>query len=223
MEGPWTRAGAVAGLGALVVGAMALVVAILAWLLPRQPAAPPPATSQPATSPRPAGSQSDDKRLDVKVAPSSYDVAASWWQPDGPGYESRRDLPETEGVTHAHAYGNSVGSFVYRVTLGEFEGGQVELSARLSADTQYQTDSEDQRTDVTVIVNGTRLPSRRVMPDDGSGAHYRWRFDASALRRGENTIEFAVERGAEFANGLAIYGGAIADGEVDEHITLRGE
>ncbi|ONI86099.1 hypothetical protein ALI22I_25575 [Saccharothrix sp. ALI-22-I] len=189
------------------MGIAALVVAVFAWMLPQQPAT----------------SQADDKRLDVKITPSSYDVAASRWQPDGPGYESRKELYEEMSVTHAHAYGNSSGRFVYKVPLGEFEGEQVELTARLSADVQWQPDTEDRRTDVTVIVNGARLPSQRVRPDNGSGAHYTWRFDATALRRGENTIEFLVEQGTEFANGLAIYGGALAPGEADEHITLRSE
>ncbi|WP_367132208.1 hypothetical protein [Saccharothrix sp. HUAS TT1] len=210
MEGPWTRTGALAGVGAFLVGVLALVVAVLAWTLPRQPAA-----SQST------GSSTD--RLDVRVPPSSYDVTASWWHNHGPIYEADSGLHSDYGVTHAHAYGNAVGRFVYRVTLGEFAGERVELGARLSADTHGYHDPENRHTDVTVIVNGVRLPVRSVAPDDGRGTRYRWWFDASVLRRGQNTVEFAVEESAALPNGLAIYGAAIAAGEADEHITLRSE
>jgi hypothetical protein len=238
MEGRWTRTGALAGVGALLVGALGLVVAVLAWMLPQQSAVSESTGSQPAVSQsavsqptgsqsaasQPTGSQSTGsraERLDVLIAPSSYDVTASWWHNHGPIYEADSGLYSDYEVTHAHAYGNAVGRFVYRVVLDEFDGGQVELGARLSADTQGYDDPDSQYTDVTVIVNGERLPVRSVVPDDGHGSHYTWQFDASVLRPGQNTIEFAVEESAALPHGLAIYGAAIAEGESDEHITLR--
>jgi hypothetical protein len=187
----------------LVVGAVALVVGLLAWRLPQQPAS--------------------GTKINVTISPSAYDVDASRWRAHGPFYEAGGDLHARHGVSHAHAYGNPVGRFVYQVELGEFEDEQVELRARLSADAGGYSDPEGRYSDVTVVVNGAPLPVRRVMPDDGHGAHYTWQFDAGMLRPGENTIEFAVAEDAQFPHGLAIYGSAVAPGQADEHITLRGK
>lgn len=200
---PWPAAAAVAG---VVFG----VLVVLA-LLPHDDAS------------KTTSSAADKEKLHIKIPPSSYDVFNSSWKPYGPFYEAKSDLYARYGVTHAHAYGNSIGWFVYHVDIGSFQGARAELKARLSADAIGYSDPADKYSDVTLTINDTQFPIRRVMPDDARGAYYTWQFDAKLLRHGRNTIKFTVERNTQFPNGLCIYGGAIAPGYTDEWITLQTE
>ncbi|MBB5958631.1 hypothetical protein FHS29_005239 [Saccharothrix tamanrassetensis] len=203
---------AVAMIG-VALAAVAGLAALAVWLLPAESAVPDDHSTE-----RPAPT---DKLLDVEIPPSSYDVAASSWQPYGPLYEAANDLYTRHGVTHAHVYGQSTGRLVYRIDLDEFSGTRAELTARLSADAVGYSDAQARHSDVALVVNRTPLPVRRVTPDDGRGAHYTWQFDATLLRPGQNTVEFVVDASAEFPNGLCVYGDAIAPGHTDERIKLR--
>ena len=186
-----------------------------------------PPTASPSTSV--AGTRSTPQPpeaaegLQMKIDPSSFDVSRSRWNPYGPLYEGTSDMYPKYGVTHAHAYGNTVGVFVYQIKIEDVKGSVIELGARLSADAIGYTGPSNGYSDVVVAINGNPLPVRRVMPDDGKGVHYTWRFDATLLRHGVNQIEFRVDESAQFPNGLCIYGAAIAPGSVDEWITLRSE
>jgi hypothetical protein len=212
LERQWNKIGALAGVVSAMVAIVGIIVAMMAWLFPEQPA-----TSEVSSA------AAAKERLQIRIAPSSYDVSHSSWKPYGPFYEAKSDLYSRYGVTHAHSYGQSTGRFVYRVDIGSFEGARAELKARLSADAVGYSDPANKYSDVTLAINDTPLQVQRVMPDDGRGGYYTWQFDAKLLRHGQNTIEFIVEQNAQFPNGLCIYGDAIAPGYTDEWITLQTE
>jgi hypothetical protein len=205
---PWWRSSLGWTVAGSVVAALGVVVALLAWQFPTVAQDP----SRPSDGRQP---------LSVRIHPSSYDITLSRWAPYGPFYEGSDRLYPDYHVTHGHAYGNTVGSMVYLIEIGRFDGQRAELGARLSADSVGYAGPADAYSDVTLLINGTDVGTKRVIPDNGSGAQYPWSFPASLLHQGgPNRVEFRVAQNAQFANGLCIYGTALAPGQSDAWITI---
>jgi hypothetical protein len=154
----------------------------------------------------------------ILIDPSDYVEGA--WSEYGPAYEANPVIVAS-GATHAHVFGRSVGSFAYEFIRPTVIAQGAELSARLSSEFPYYSAPADGYSDVSLFVNNVFLGTQRVLPDNGSGAIYRWPFDPSRLRTGTNRIDFVVSGSQAYVNGLCIYGQALAPGAVDQPITLQ--
>jgi hypothetical protein len=202
------------------VSPVAALIVLASLLVFRSDRSPGPV--QPSATARSAGTNAPADSVLARIDPSDYDVAESRWQTYGPLYETDGSLDRRFGVTHAHVYGSAAGATTYRFSLTAAPAGRVQLTARLSAEApSTYHDPRGRLSDVTLVVNERALRVRRVGSDDGHGTHYTWRFDARMLGAGENRIEFRVAPDAVMANGLCIYGAAIAPGYQDESITIQ--
>lgn len=157
---------------------------------------------------------------EIRIRPAAFDKDMSQWSKYGPIYENDHNLVRY-GLTNGTAYGQVTGSFMYRFTYPTASTGEAEVGARLSADAVGFSGPVDAYSAVEVKVNGVSLGTQLVIPDDGRGAPYTWRFDARILKPGGNTVEFAVKQGTEPANGLGIYGDAFTAETPDEFIVIR--
>jgi hypothetical protein len=183
-----------------------LVVSLLAWLLPQEPRH----TAAP---------------LDVEINPIEYSIAAtSWPNNDDDRVEDDREKLRDFEVANTHVYGYETGKFSYKLRIDRFTGDTVELRAQLSANSLYYDDRYS-KSDVTITINGKHSKNIRVVPDDGKGDIYAWRFDRKFLNEDRvNTIEFSVDEDSDFRNGLCIYGDAVDPNiGVDKRITLRSD
>jgi hypothetical protein len=97
------------------------------------------------------------------------------------------------------------------------------LRARLSSEHAWYSSPPNHFTDLTLSVNTSEYPSRRIIPDNGTGRNYEWRIDAADLFPGRNVIKFVVPRNAAYHNGLCIYDDALVPGAVSAHIVLEVE
>jgi hypothetical protein len=108
----------------------------------------------------------------------------------------------------AHAYGGGDGWFEYSFTLTH--GATPTLEARLSSEWPGNSAPKDGGSDVAVFIDGTRVETLGVVPDDGIG-----RLETvplGKLRAGRHTVRLSVAPG-DNAHGLCVYG--------DERAPLR--
>ena len=108
----------------------------------------------------------------------------------------------------AHAYGAGDGWFDYDFTLPA--AGEPTLEARLSSEWPGKSAPRDGGSDVAVLVDGVRVATIGVIPDDGVG-----RLEKVALgrlKKGRHVVRLLVTPGPG-AHGLCVYG--------DERAPLR--
>jgi hypothetical protein len=103
----------------------------------------------------------------------------------------------------AHAYGGGDGWFDYSFTLPR--AATQTLEARLSSEWPGNSAPADGGSDVAVLVDGVRVATLGVIPDDGTGRAEK--VPLGRLRAGRHTLRLAVAPGAA-AHGLCIYGDA---------------
>jgi hypothetical protein len=108
----------------------------------------------------------------------------------------------------AHAYGAGDGWFDYVFTLKR--AASPTLEARLSSEWPGKTAPRDGGSDVAVIVDGARVATLGVIPDDGTGRLEK--IALGELRAGRHTVRLYVAPGTG-AHGLCVYG--------DERAPLR--
>jgi hypothetical protein len=101
----------------------------------------------------------------------------------------------------AHAYGAGDGWFEYSFTLAR--GAAPTLEARLSSEWPGKTAPPDGGSDVSVTVDGVRVSTLGVIPDDGAGRVER--VGLGKLRAGRHTLRLSVAAGPG-AHGLCVYG-----------------
>jgi mannan endo-1,4-beta-mannosidase len=101
----------------------------------------------------------------------------------------------------AHAYGAGDGWFDYAFSLPR--AASPTLVARLSSEWPGTSAPADGGSHVVVIVDGARVATLDVVPDDGAGR--REEVALGRLGAGRHTVRLAVEPGAA-ANGLCVYG-----------------
>jgi len=101
----------------------------------------------------------------------------------------------------AHAYGAGDGWFDYTFTLPH--GATPTLEARLSSEWPGKTAPADGGSDVAVLVDGVRVATLGVIPDNGAGRVER--VELGKLRAGRHTVRLAVAAGPG-AHGLCVYG-----------------
>ena len=105
----------------------------------------------------------------------------------------------------AHAYGAGDGWFDYTFTLRR--GATPTLEARLSSEWPGKTAPPDGGSDVAVLVDGVKVATLGVIPDDGAGRLER--VELGKLRAGRHTVRLAVGAGPD-AHGLCVYGNVAA-------------
>jgi hypothetical protein len=157
----------------------------------------------------------------VQIDPSAYCESESQWNVVQPSYESKPIVER--GATHTHAWGANVGSFVYKFSFPDGQWSSVRITARMSSEHPWYSSPRDHFSDVTLILNGSRYPSKRVLPDNGSGLTYTWDVEVGDLHVGENRLVFAVKATAGYRNGLCIYHRALVAGETDAAIIVVAE
>ena len=123
--------------------------------------------------------------------------------------------------THTHAWGANVGKFVYDFSFPGGEWTNVTVSARLSSEHPWYSSPQNHFSDVTLIVNEDEYPSKRVIPDNGSGDFYTWPINPAGLLEGYNTLSLAVKGNAPYRNGLCIYHRALDPTHTDCSIFIR--
>lgn len=112
-----------------------------------------------------------------------------------------------------HAYGgDGAGAFIYPFAATPETPRRIEVSARLSAESQDRGAAHE-TSDVTLLINGVRLLPQTVQADDGLGSVYTWtlsdakEIEALKLRSdGSNELRFSVDQKARNKRGLCIYG-----------------
>jgi hypothetical protein len=161
------------------------------------------------------------KEVRIEIAPADWLPAVSQWDKAGPFFDER---PLTDqGATHTHAWAANHGCYAYAFSWPQGSWVTVELTARLSSEHPWYSSPANHFSDVTLLLNGHAYPSRRVIPDDGSGRVYRWSINPQHLIAGENEIAFAVRRNSLYRNGLCIYHRALVHGETDCPIALSAK
>lgn len=113
------------------------------------------------------------------------------------------------GDVLVHAYGRRTGWFEYRFVGPPFVPRELSIEARLSSEYPGRVAPEHGVSRVEVLVDGKRVDTITVPPDDGIGRWVRVTLDdprrLRGLRRGVHRLRFAVKHGRH-ANGVAIYG-----------------
>jgi mannan endo-1,4-beta-mannosidase len=125
----------------------------------------------------------------IEIPPSAF--AAARWERLG-----------TFGAgSDAHAYGRGDGWFEYSFTLAR--AATPTLEARLSSEWPGKSAPKDGGSDVAFFVDGARVATLGVIPDDGSGRLER--VALGKLRAGRHTLRLLVAPG-DSAHGLCVYG-----------------
>lgn len=122
------------------------------------------------------------------------------WNEYGPAY-NEGDSP--------HLFMRATGSIVYNVAISQtiMIGNEAEVSAKLSSELKNTTSTDIAfSSDVTLFVNGKEQSTQNVMPDDSSGAFYRWKVPVSVFIPNKvNEITFMVNKNAFYKNGIVFY------------------
>ena len=132
----------------------------------------------------------------IEIPPSAF-AAARWER-----------LGTWGSGSDAHAYGGGDGWFDYSFTLAA--AATPTLEARLSSEWPGKTAPPDGGSDVAVLVDGVRVATLGVIPDDGKGRVEK--IALGRLKRGRHTVRLLVAPGTG-AHGLCVYG--------DERAPLR--
>jgi hypothetical protein len=128
---------------------------------------------------------------------------------------------------YEHTYaGEKSGYLSYRFAGIQRPIEGIEIRARLSAESGTVGKPEE-KSDVTLYLNGTELETKTVIPDDGKGKVYTWVVDGEeALNtikmstKEENEIKFVIKKEARYQNGLCIYGRSINYLDSDQGMPL---
>ena len=105
----------------------------------------------------------------------------------------------------AHAYGAGDGWFDYVFTLAK--PAVPTLEARMSSEWPGKSAPPDGGSDVAVLVDGVRVATLGVIPDDGAGRVEK--VALGRLKKGRHTLRLLVAPGPG-AHGLCVYGNANA-------------
>jgi hypothetical protein len=157
--------------------------------------------------------------MEVNINPSHWVSGESKWDKLGPFYEG--DPVAERGATHTHAWGANFGSFVYTFSWPAGTWISANISARLSSEHPWYSSPPNYFSDVALVINGWAYPSKRVIPDNGSGRVYIWPVMPGSLQEGRNELKFVVKKNAAYRNGLCIYYQAVILGERDYPIVIR--
>jgi hypothetical protein len=159
--------------------------------------------------------------LEIQIDPSQWLVEESTWDRVGPFYEANPVVGR--GAAFTHAWGASHGSFSYAFSLPPGAWTKATVSARLSSEHPWYSSPPNYFSDVALGVNEWSYPSKRVIPDNGSGIVYLWFVNPNRLREGFNKLTLLVKRNAPYRNGLCIYHRAVIPDERDHPIAVMVE
>ncbi len=120
------------------------------------------------------------------------------------------------GHTFEHQYGGKgAGYYDYRFRGLDQPSASLIVRARLSAESNSVGQPEE-KSEVTLLVNGVEVGTQTVVPDDTKGQIYEWKVDDPERLRSlnmkpgdRNVLRFAVKDKARFRNGLCLYGAAL--------------
>ncbi len=160
--------------------------------------------------------------LALNIAPNAFDEASSLWSETGPIFEGEK-INRICDYGFTHVYARSAGSTTYLFNLPGEAGpwkANVTVTARLSSEFPYCTAPADGYSDVSLYLNDRWAGTRRVMPDDGRGQMYSWKFPTDLLLAGRNRLQFRVEADAQYQNGVCIYYESVVAGLDDAMITV---
>ena len=157
---------------------------------------------------------------EVRVDPYHWLKGESRWDRLGPFYEGDPDM-ERGTPTHTHVWGANFGAHAYDFALPEGAWINAMVSARLSSEHPWYSSPLNHFSDATLVLNGRDYPSKRVIPDNGSGRFYTWRINPHDLRQGSNVLKLGVKKNATYRNGLCIYRRALFPDQTDCAIVIR--
>ena len=132
------------------------------------------------------------------------------------------------GGSFEHQYGGKgAGYYEYRFRGLEQDPKEFVVRARLSAESNTKGLPEE-KSDVTLSVNGFEIGTQVVVPDDSHGQVYEWRLKdrqvirSLQLKPGEqNTLRFSVKSLAKHQNGIVLYGAPLGKGDGAVPITIE--
>lgn len=162
----------------------------------------------------------------LNIAPNAFDKASSKWSKVGPIYEGDKSISKNGG-SFTHVYAKATGVTTYQFELpkqADQWNAYVTVTARLSSEFPYFKAPSDGYSDISLYLNGRWAGIKRVMPDDGKGQIYSWKFPTDLLYVGwRNKLQFSVSNNAEYKNGLCIYFESLIAGLDDAYITILFE
>lgn len=134
------------------------------------------------------------------------------------------------GTTFEHQYGGKgAGYYDYRFRGLDQPPTSFVVRARLSAESN-SLGLPDEKSEVTLLVNGVEVGTQTVVPDDTVGQVYEWKLDdpeqiqALNLKPGDqNVLRFAVKDKARFRNGICLYGAALNKDKSKEALPITIE
>lgn len=134
------------------------------------------------------------------------------------------------GTTFEHQYGGKgAGYYDYRFRGLDQPPSSFVVRARMSAESNTVGKPEE-KSEVTLFVNGVEIGTQTVVPDDTEGQVYEWKVDDPArlqslnLKPGEqNILRFAVKDKAHFRNGICLYGAALNKDKTREAVPITIE
>jgi hypothetical protein len=120
------------------------------------------------------------------------------------------------GGSFEHQYGGKgAGYYEYHFRGLDQDPKEFLVRARLSAESNTKGLPEE-KSEVTLSVNGVEIGTQLVIPDDSHGQVYEWRLkDRQKIRslqlqpNEQNTLRFAVKGQAQHRNGIVLYGAAL--------------
>ncbi len=132
------------------------------------------------------------------------------------------------GGRFEHQYGGKdSGFYEYRFRGLDKVPGQFIVRARISAESSTKGLPEE-KSDVTLSVNGVELGTQTVVPDDSEGQIYQWNVNEPGaiaslqLKPGEqNTLRFEVKKQAALRHGLCLYGAGLSPDKEALPITIE--
>jgi len=134
------------------------------------------------------------------------------------------------GTTFEHQYGGKgAGFYDYRFRGLDQPPTSFIVRARLSAESNT-VGLPEEKSEVTLSVNGVEIGTQTVVPDDTNGQIYEWkildpeRVKSLNLRPGDqNVLRFSVKDQAQFRNGLCLYGAALNKDKSQEAVPITIE
>jgi hypothetical protein len=134
------------------------------------------------------------------------------------------------GTTFEHQYGGKgAGYYDYRFRGLDQSPTSFVVRARMSAESN-SLGLPDEKSEVTLLVNGVEVGTQTVVPDDTVGRIYEWKIDdpqkiqSLNLKPGDkNILRFAVKDKARFRNGICLYGAALSKDKSKEAVPITIE
>jgi hypothetical protein len=134
------------------------------------------------------------------------------------------------GDTFEHQYGGKgSGYYEYRFRGLDQPPSSFVVRARMSAESN-SVGAPEEKSEVTLSVNGVEVGTQIVVPDDTQGQVYEWKVDDPGrikdlnLKPGhQNILRFAVKDEARFRNGICLYGAALTKDKSKDAVPLTIE